>query len=100
MILLKLDRAKLDRQVALAKYDSYDEVADAARERGLKLSSRTIYNMLRGENWSREKLEALCSVLNCQPADIVIGWQSKAEGENTNTHGQPQLAKELETATT
>lgn len=98
MIMLKLDKAKLDARVALAKFDGYDDVADAARKRGLKLSSRTIYNMVSGENWSREKLEALCSVLNCQPADIVIGWQSNGGGD-LHTHGAPQLAQELETAT-
>lgn len=98
MILLQLDKAKLNRRMALANYDGYDAVADAARKRGLKLSSRTIYSMLNGENWSREKLEALCLVLNCQPADIVNGWQSNGGGD-LHTHGAPQPAQELQTAT-
>lgn len=96
MILLQLDKAKLDRRMALAHYDSYDAIAEAARKRGKKLSARTIYNMLSGENWSREKLEALCLVLNCQPADIVSGWQSNGDGGDTHTHVTPQSEQERE----
>lgn len=98
MILLQLDKAKLERQMALAGFDSYDEVAEEARRHGLKLSPRTIYSMVRGENWSREKLEALCHALKCQPADIVSGWQSKGNGDDLHTHGAPRLAQEQQGA--
>lgn len=99
MILLQLNKAKLEKRMALANYDSYDDVAEAVRKLGKKLSARTIYNMLNGENWSREKLEALCLVLKCQPADIVSGWQSDGAGDNSYTHVAPQPEQELQTAT-
>jgi len=95
VVLLKLDKSKLERRMALAGLGSYDQVAEEARRQGLKLSPRTIYGMVNGENWSKEKLEALCQALRCQPADIVDGWKS-AEGSASYTHGSPQLAQELE----
>lgn len=76
-------------------FHSYDEVAEEARRQGLKLSPRTIYSMISGDNWSREKLEALCQALKCQPADIVNGWQN-SNGDNRNTHESPQPVKELQ----
>lgn len=99
MILLQLNEGKLKRRMALANYDSYDAIAEAARDRGKKLSARTIYNMLSGENWSRDKLETLCLVLNCQPADLVSGWESNGDGDDSHTHGAPQPEKEFQTAT-
>jgi DNA-binding Xre family transcriptional regulator len=99
VILLKLDKQLLEKQMERAGFANYDDVADDARKRGLKLSARTIYNMANGENWSREKLEALCFVLGCQPADIVRGWQSETtEGSMTHTHARPQLAEESQAA--
>ena len=95
MILLQLDKQKLEQRMIAAGFENYDDVATVARKNGHKLSARTIYNMVNGENWSREKLEALCQALRCQPADIVIGWRGDTK-DGSHTHASPQLGEELQ----
>ena len=89
---IRVDKTKLDRMMAARGFANYKEAWEAARERGLVLSWRTIYSMVDGGNWRRDSLEALCRLLDCKPADILVGWELK------RPHGSPQPIEEPQVA--
>lgn len=88
-----IDKAWLDRQMKRAGFNSYYEIVESAKHRGIEIVVRTIYNMADGGNYSQKSLAALCAALRCTPADLIPAWNGDA-----NTHAAPQPAQEPETA--
>lgn len=69
--MLRIDENRLKAAIARAGFDSYEAVERAARERGLGITSRTLFNILRGSGWRQSTIVELCNLLNCQPSDIM-----------------------------
>lgn len=69
--MIRIDANKL-REVARRRgLHSLEEVSKKAEEMGLKLALATVYSMAANGNWTRDKLQTLCVVLECDPRDFV-----------------------------
>jgi hypothetical protein len=69
--LIKVDAAKLRELVERRGFENFEAVAEKARARGLELGVATIYNIAANKNWTRDKVQTLCEVLECDPRDFV-----------------------------
>lgn len=69
--MIRIDADKLREIVKRRKFSNFEEVAAKAEEMGLSLALSTIYAIAGNANWTRDKLETLCKVLECDPRDFV-----------------------------
>lgn len=69
--MIRVDAEKLKAVIARRGFSNYEAVAERALGMGIKLGLATIYNIANNENWTRDKLEALCQVVGCDPRDFV-----------------------------
>lgn len=69
--MIRIDADKL-RDIANRRgFVNFEAIAKRADEMGLNLALSTIYSIAGNGNWTREKLETLCKVLECDPRDFV-----------------------------
>lgn len=69
--MIRIDEEKL-REVAKRRgLHSFEEISQRAGAMNLKLAVATIYSIAANANWTRDKLEVLCKVLECDPRDFV-----------------------------
>lgn len=69
--MIRIDADKLREITARRGFANFKAVAVKAEEMGLSLALSTIYAIADNGNWTREKLETLCQVLQCDPRDFV-----------------------------
>jgi DNA-binding Xre family transcriptional regulator len=50
---------------------SFEAVAEKAKGMGISLGVATLYNFSQNSNWTRETLERVCSVLDCEPSRFL-----------------------------
>jgi DNA-binding Xre family transcriptional regulator len=70
--MIRIDADKLKEIANRRGFANLEEVAKKADEMGLSLALSTIYSIAGNGNWTRDKLETLCRVLNCDPRDFVF----------------------------
>ena len=90
---LTVDRERLAYWMKRAGYHNYRDMAYGAKARGLTLSEGTIYKMVEEPTWSATRLQALCDLLGCTPADLIPGWYGGSvpgNGDVRHTHAAPQ----------
>jgi DNA-binding Xre family transcriptional regulator len=69
--MIRIDADKL-RDISLRRgFSNYEAIAQRADDMGLKLALATIYSISGNGNWTRDKLQTLCQVLECDPRDFV-----------------------------
>lgn len=69
MIRIDVDKLHYIRQKR--GFPNFEAVAEKAKEMKLDLGLATIYNLAANKNWTRDKLQTLCQVLECDPRDFV-----------------------------
>lgn len=69
--MIRIDAEKLRDISRRRGFSNFEEIAEKADEMGLKLALATIYSMASNGNWTRDKLQNLCQVLECDPRDFV-----------------------------
>jgi DNA-binding Xre family transcriptional regulator len=89
---IRVDADKLKEIVKRRGFANFEAVAEEAGRRNLGLGMATIYNIASNNNWTRDKLEALCLVLDCDPRDFIY---FERNGSYVHTHAAPQPAKEI-----
>jgi len=69
--MIRIDAEKL-RYISQKKgFANFEAIAAKAKELELDLGIATIYNLASNKNWTRDKLQTLCQVLECDPRDFV-----------------------------
>ena len=69
--MIRIDAEKLRDRMARRGFASFEAIAERADELEIELGLMTIYNIAANRNWTRDKLENLCKVLECDPRDFV-----------------------------
>ena len=98
---MRIRKERLDAIMERQGFESYYDIERKAprNEEGKPiLSARTIYNIANGNNWTRDTVDVLCSILGVSPAEIV----EFGNGRGDHTHARPRparVAKESQVAT-
>lgn len=69
--MIRVDAEKLRYISQRRGFANFEAIAEKARVMELDLGVATIYNLAANKNWTRDKLETLCIVLECDPRDFV-----------------------------
>jgi hypothetical protein len=69
--MIRIDEGKLRELAKRRGFPNLESIADRAGQLGYKLSLATVYSIASDGNWTRDKLETLCRVLECDPRDFV-----------------------------
>lgn len=69
--MIRVDAEKLRELAKRRGLATFEAIAEEAKRRNIKLGVVTIYSIAANENWTRNKLEALCEVLSCDPRDFT-----------------------------
>lgn len=69
--MIRIDAEKLRDISQRRGFSKFEAIAERAKEMGLDLGLATIYNLAANKNWTRDKLQALCQVLECDPRDFI-----------------------------
>lgn len=85
--MIKVDEEKLKAVAARRGFASLEEIAIEAKRRDVKLSLATIYNIANNSNWTRDKLQVLCEMLECLPTDFVEFYENEGAGQMTRNEG-------------
>ena len=88
-----ISKSKLLAVMKLRGYATYEDVSAAGKQRGIRMSTRNIFKLAAGANYTRHTLETLCKLLDCTPGDLVETWHTRSNG---HTHVSPQSEKKLE----
>ncbi len=92
-----ISKAKLQRAMKLIGCNTYEELAAKGIAGDIHISSRNLYKLAAGANYTRQTLDDLCRLLDCAPGDLVEAWHG---GDSSYTHGAPQPEEELEAVRT
>lgn len=69
--MIRIDAVKLREISKRRGFSNFEEVAARAAEMEKGLALSTIYAIAGNANWTRDKLIALCEVLQCDPRDFI-----------------------------
>lgn len=69
--MIRVDAEKLRYISQRRGFANFEAIAEKAKAMELDLGVATIYNLAANKNWTRDKLETLCIVLECDPRDFV-----------------------------
>jgi DNA-binding Xre family transcriptional regulator len=70
--MIRIDADKLREISKRRGFSNFEAIAEKAVEMDLSLALSTIYAIAGNGNWTRDKLETLCKVLECDPRDFVF----------------------------
>ena len=70
--MIRIDADKLKEISQRRGFPNFKAISVRAKEMGLDLALSTIYSIADNGNWTRDKLEVLCKVLECDPRDFVF----------------------------
>lgn len=69
--MIRIDAGKLRDISRRRGFSNFEAISQRATAMGYTLALATIYSMAGNGNWTRDKLETLCKVLDCDPRDFV-----------------------------
>ena len=69
--MIVVDAEKLRYMMQKKGFANFEAIAAKAKELELDLGIATIYNRAANKNWTRDKLQTLCQILDCDPRDFV-----------------------------
>lgn len=66
---MRIDKAKIKRQMEEANIATFNELGEKTTPHGLGV--RKMYDLLDGYDWNTQQLYALCNALGCTVTDIL-----------------------------
>ena len=69
--MIRIDGEKLREIVKRRGFSNFKAVAEKAASMDEDLALSTIYSIAGNGNWTRDRLQALCRVLECDPRDFI-----------------------------